>query len=75
MESRFDADFSGVRVHSNETAVGFTTTSVNAQAFAHGNDIYFNSGKYAPDTTSGRSLLAHELTHTIQQGASKADAS
>jgi Domain of unknown function (DUF4157) len=41
---------------------------LNAQAFTVGNDIYFNSGKYAPESDSGRHLLAHELTHTVQQG-------
>jgi hypothetical protein len=70
MESRFNADFSGVRVHTDSTAVNLTT-NVNAQAFAHGNDIYFNSGKYSPDTTGGRRLLAHELTHTIQQNPNR----
>lgn len=70
MESRFNADFSGVRIHTNDTAQNLTS-QVNAQAFAHGNDIYFNSGKFSPHSTQGGTLLAHELTHTIQQGASK----
>ncbi|RDC62670.1 eCIS core domain-containing protein [Adhaeribacter pallidiroseus] len=70
MESRFNADFSNVRIHTDTNAVNLSTR-VQAQAFAHGNDIYFNSNKYAPDSNVGRSLLAHELTHTIQQGASK----
>jgi len=70
MESRFNADFSGVRVHTDATAVQLSR-NVNAQAFAHGNDIYFNSGKFSPGSTEGGTLLAHELTHTIQQGASK----
>jgi hypothetical protein len=74
MESRFNADFSGVRIHTNPTAISLAT-SLNAQAFAHGSDIYFNSGKYSPDTTDGKTLLAHELTHTIQQGASKSNPS
>ncbi len=74
MESRFNADFSGVRVHTNSTAESLSR-SVNAQAFAHGNDIYFNSGKFSPDSTVGKTLLAHELTHTVQQGASKNNAS
>jgi hypothetical protein len=69
MESRFSADFSGVRVHTNETSVQMNR-DINAQAFTHGNDIYFNSGKFSPSSTEGKSLLAHELTHTIQQGAS-----
>ncbi len=67
MESRFGADFSGVRIHSGTQAAEMSQ-GIQAQAFAHGNDIYFNSGKYSPDTTDGKALLAHELTHTIQQG-------
>ena len=68
MESRFNADFSGVRIHTDSTAASLSR-SVNAQAFAHGSDIYFNSGKFSPDSTEGKTLLAHELTHTLQQGA------
>lgn len=71
MESRFNADFSGVRIHTGATAQGMSS-SIHAHAFAHGNDIYFNEGKFSPQTQSGGSLLAHELTHTIQQGASPA---
>jgi len=70
MESRFSADFAGVRIHTSSQAESMNR-QVNAQAFAHGSDIYFNSGKYSPHTSSGSLLLAHELTHTIQQGASK----
>ena len=70
MESRIGADFSGVRIHTG-TAAESMSRSVQAQAFAHGSDIYFNSGKYSPDTSTGKTLLAHELTHTVQQGASK----
>jgi hypothetical protein len=44
------------------------SSDLNAQAFTTGNDIYFNEGKYQPDTQSGKSLLAHELTHVVQQG-------
>jgi hypothetical protein len=69
MENRFSADFSGVRVHTNDTSVQMNK-DINAQAFTYGNDIYFNSGKYAPSSVEGKTLLAHELTHTIQQGAS-----
>ncbi|MBL7701139.1 MAG: DUF4157 domain-containing protein [Ferruginibacter sp.] len=71
MESRFNADFSGVRIHTGATAQSMSS-SIHAQAFAHGNDIYFNEGKFSPHTQSGATLLAHELTHTIQQGASPA---
>lgn len=70
LENRFGADFSGVRVHTDSNAVQMNR-EINAQAFTHGNDIYFNAGKYNPHTSSGGHLLAHELTHTIQQGASK----
>lgn len=69
MELRFGADFSGVRVHTN-TAATQLASSIKAHAFTHGNDIYFNAGRYRPDTDAGRHLLAHELTHTIQQSAS-----
>lgn len=70
MENRFGADFGSVRIHTGSTAVQLNR-EVHAQAFAHGNDVYFNAGKYAPHTPEGGLLLAHELTHTIQQGASK----
>ena len=70
MESRMGADFSGVRIHTG-TAAESLSRRVNAQAFAHGSDIYFNSGKYSPDTSTGKTLLAHELTHTVQQGAAR----
>ncbi|MCK8521388.1 DUF4157 domain-containing protein [Aquimarina sp. D1M17] len=69
MESRFGADFSGVRIHTDASAQQMSK-QVNAHAFTYGNHIYFNSGKYDPDSSSGKTLLAHELTHTIQQGAS-----
>lgn len=74
MESRFNADFSGVRIHTGATAQSMSS-NIHAQAFAHGNDIYFNEGKFSPQTESGGTLLAHELTHTIQQGASPAKTS
>ncbi|MEM9004473.1 MAG: DUF4157 domain-containing protein [Cyanobacteria bacterium P01_F01_bin.86] len=66
MESRFGNDFSSVRVHTNAESVQMNQ-SLQAQAFTHGNDIYFNAGKYNPESTGGKRLLAHELTHTIQQ--------
>ena len=68
MEGRFGVDFSGVRIHTDSTAVGLSK-DIHAQAFTHGSDIYFNAGKFAPHTSDGGFLLAHELTHTIQQGA------
>lgn len=67
MESAMGADFSGVRVHTGSEAVGMSQ-DLNAHAFTHGADVYFNSGKYNPSNTEGSRLLAHELTHTVQQG-------
>jgi Domain of unknown function (DUF4157)/L,D-transpeptidase catalytic domain len=66
MESRFGTDFSGVRIHTGSQAVQMSK-ELNAQAFTVGNDVYFNEGKYSPNSDSGRHLLAHELTHTVQQ--------
>lgn len=71
MESRIGADFSGVRIHTDTQAADMSR-HISAHAFTHGNDIYFNNGQYAPHTDAGSRLLAHELTHTIQQGASPA---
>jgi len=67
MESRFGADFSNVKIHTGNYAVQMSG-GLNAQAFTVGNDIYFNSGKYNTVSESGKHLLAHELTHTLQQG-------
>ena len=66
MESRFGTDFSSVRIHSG-TYASQLANDLNAQAFTVGNDIYFNNGKFSPESYHGRHLLAHELTHTIQQ--------
>lgn len=70
MESGFGADFSNVRVHTGQEAAGMSR-DINAQAFTHGNDIYFNEGKYNPGSKEGQHLLAHELTHTVQQGGAQ----
>ncbi len=67
MGSAFGADFSSVRIHTGGEAVQMNK-QLNAQAFTHGSDIYFNQGKYDTNSSSGKHLLAHELTHTIQQG-------
>ncbi|WP_437823691.1 eCIS core domain-containing protein [Tenacibaculum mesophilum] len=72
MESGFGADFSGVRIHNDSNAVQMNK-KLGSQAFTNGNDIYFNEGKYNPSSESGKHLLAHELTHTVQQGASPAN--
>lgn len=66
MERKFGSDFSGVRVHTDSDAVKMSS-ELNAQAFTHGRDIYFGAGRYSPSTSSGKRLLAHELTHVVQQ--------
>ncbi|MCY1279761.1 hypothetical protein D9M68_327620 [compost metagenome] len=66
MESRFGHDFSQVRVHTG-TEAERSTRDLAAQAFTLRNDIVFASGQFAPETTTGRRLLAHELTHVVQQ--------
>ncbi|SEC21075.1 protein of unknown function [Tenacibaculum sp. MAR_2009_124] len=66
MEAGFGADFSNVNIHKDSEAQEMSS-NVGAQAFTHGHDIYFNEGKYDPNTKEGKHLLAHELTHTIQQ--------
>ncbi len=66
MEPRFGADFSGVRVHTGGEA-GQINRSIQAQAFTHGQDIYLGAGRYEPGTDAGKRLLAHELTHVVQQ--------
>ena len=70
MESGFGADFGGVRVHTDAEA-GQISRSLQAQAFTHGSDIYMAAGKYHPGAESGQHLLAHELTHVVQQGAAQ----
>jgi uncharacterized protein DUF4157/lysine-specific metallo-endopeptidase family protein len=65
-EPRFGSNFSHVRLHTGSHAAA-TTQAVNAKAFTLGNDIFFNSRQYSPQTHSGKKLLAHELTHVIQQ--------
>ncbi len=66
MENSFGADFSKVNIHTGDYAVQMSN-ELNAQAFTVGSDIYFNEGKYNPSTDNGKHLLAHELTHTVQQ--------
>jgi len=66
MNHSFGMDFSGVRIH-HDAAAARLCCELNAQAFTHGMDIYFNEGKYNPDSKEGRLLLAHELTHVAQQ--------
>jgi hypothetical protein len=66
MEPRFGHDFSRVRVHANPGA-SESPRAVNALAYTVGQDVVFGAGQYAPETTAGKTLLAHELAHTIQQ--------
>jgi hypothetical protein len=66
MERGFGRDFSGVRVHAGSAADGLSH-SLGARAFTTGTDIFFGSGEYRPHTGEGRRLLAHELTHVVQQ--------
>jgi hypothetical protein len=66
MEPRFEADFGSVRVHTGDEASQLNR-ALSAQAFTHGQDIYLGEGKYAPGSDAGKRLLAHELTHVVQQ--------
>ena len=66
MESRFGDRFDDVRVH-NDGAADDAARDIQAHAFTMGRDIYFGQGRYEPQTTSGNKLLAHELTHVLQQ--------
>lgn len=66
MERAFNADFSTVRIHTNSGAAQ-VSRSLRASAFTFGNDIFFDHGKYDPRSPAGKRLLAHELTHTVQQ--------
>lgn len=63
MEPRFGIDFSNIRIHNAPDLA----SSIQAQAFTHGRDIYFNAGKYDPESSGGKRLLGHELAHAIQQ--------
>ena len=70
MEPRFGADFSAVRIHADARAAQLNE-QLQARAFTVGNQIHFAAGQFRPETGEGRELLAHELTHTIQQGAAR----
>jgi hypothetical protein len=67
-EPRFGRDFSTVRVHTGSDAI-VSTRALDARAYTVGRDIAFGAGELQPDSPSGRRLLAHELTHVVQQGA------
>ena len=66
-EPRFGQDLSHIRVHTGGTA-DTAARSINARAFSLGNNIAFANGEYQPGTHSGRTLMAHEITHTLQGG-------
>ncbi|HEY9670735.1 MAG TPA: DUF4157 domain-containing protein [Waterburya sp.] len=66
MESAFGVDFSGVHVHTDSEA-DTLNQALSARAFTTGQDIFFAQGEYSPGSSSGRELLAHELTHVVQQ--------
>ena len=70
MESRFGQDFSGVRVHDGAQA-DTLSQQVNARAFTVGQDIFFGRSEYAPSSSEGQRLLAHELTHVVQQSSGR----
>jgi len=69
-ESRFGTDFGGVRVHTDSRAAE-TSRSINAKAFTVGQNIAFSPGLYAPHSHQGQQLLAHELTHVVQQSGTQ----
>jgi hypothetical protein len=70
-EPRFGVDFSHVRVHDDDRAA-LSTQQVGARAYVVANHIVFGAGNFVPGSHAGRSLLAHELTHTVQQGPASA---
>ncbi|MEW7847660.1 DUF4157 domain-containing protein [Massilia aurea] len=69
MEQRFAHDFSRVRVHAGQSATQ-SASEVGARAYVVGNHMVFNAGQLAPGTSEGRRLIAHELTHVVQQTGS-----
>lgn len=68
MEQAFGADFGGVRVHTN-TKADTLNRSLQARAFTTGQNIFFKQGQYNPNSQGGKQLLAHELTHVVQQNS------
>ncbi|PPT06367.1 hypothetical protein CKA32_000478 [Geitlerinema sp. FC II] len=68
MESAFGVDFRRVNIHT-DTESDLLNRSLEARAFTVGSDIFFSQGEYAPGSSSGRELLAHELTHVVQQSS------
>ncbi len=72
METSFDHDFGDVRIHDDSLA-SQSAYEIGATAYTHGNHIVFGSGMYAPQTSPGRALLAHELAHVVQQRGTSAE--
>jgi hypothetical protein len=72
MEPRFGQNFGDVRVHTGPKAAE-SARSLQALAYTSGRNVVFGAGQYAPETDSGRHVLAHELTHVVQQNAHAAD--
>jgi hypothetical protein len=73
MEPRFGHSFANVRVHADATAAE-SASAMGARAYTVGRDVVFASGRYAPASPEGRKLLAHELTHVVQQSGSSSTA-
>lgn len=74
LELQFGYDFSKVKIHADAKAAG-SARDVNALAYTVGRDVVFGAGQYSPGTSAGRTLLAHELAHVVQQGAATYDSS
>ncbi len=72
MESRMGADFSDVRVHTGAKATE-AARSVQAHAYTVGSDVVFQDGQFNPSSTDGKKMLAHELTHVVQQRSGPVD--
>ena len=72
MESRLGHDFSDVKVHTDGAAHD-SAKSVNAHAYTVGSNVVFQRDKYDPSSTAGRTMLAHELTHVVQQRSGPVD--
>jgi hypothetical protein len=70
-ESRLGHDLGAVRLHTDPSAAELSKR-LRAQAFTRGSDIFFAAGRYAPSSSEGKRLLAHELAHTLQQGGKQA---
>lgn len=71
MEQKLGADLSGVKIHTGGDSAG-AANKLNARAFTVGSDVHFNAGEFNPGSKEGTKLLAHELTHVVQQGATSA---